>query len=75
VGEYSEFRRKHPDIDIGLLEDAFEKCQGKAPKSIQEAYEHTQNCSWCQKYIENFKRAEKLGLFISKVAFWQVGRY
>jgi len=27
--EYMAFKEKYPDIDIGLMLDAFEKCQGE----------------------------------------------
>jgi len=72
---YFEFKQEHPEVDVGLIRAAFRSCTGRAPKSIQEAYEHTQKCSWCRKYIEDAERAERLGIFISKVRDWQVGRY
>jgi len=74
--EYMAFKEKHPDIDIGLMLDAYEKCQGEWA-TIKKAYEHVyvSKCGWCLKYIENAKKAKELGIFISKVRDWQVGRY
>ena len=74
--EYVIFREKHPDIDIGLMLDAFEKCQGELA-TIEKAYKHIykEKCGRCLKYIENAKAVEESGRLISKVADWQVGRY
>ena len=70
------FKEKHPDIDIGLMMDAYQKCQGEFG-TIEKAYEHVyiSKCRWCLKYIENAKKVEKSGILISKVRDWQVGRY
>lgn len=73
--EYFEFKKNHPEVNIGLIEAAFRSCTGRAPKSIEEAWKHVQKCGWCKKYIENHKKVEKSGVLISKVADWQVGRY
>ena len=73
--EYFDFKKEHPEVDVGLIEIAFIKCQGENPKSIQEAYEHTQKCARYRRYIEDAERANRLGIFISKVRDWQVGRY
>ena len=75
MGEYFEFKRDHPEVDVGLIKAAFRSCTGRAPKSIREAYEHTQKCGRCRRYVEDAERAERLGIFISKVRDWQVGRY
>jgi len=74
--EYMAFKEKYPDIDIGLMLDAFEKCQGEFA-TIKKAYKHVyeEKCGWCLKFIENAKRVEESGILISKVADWQVGRY
>jgi len=74
--EYMVFREKHPDIDIGLMLDAFEKCQGELA-TIKKAYKHiyVDKCGRCLKYIENAKAVEESGILISKVCDWQVGRY
>ena len=74
--DYLQFEKEHPEIDVALMEDAYEKCQGKQA-TLKEIYEHVygRRCSWCQTYIRNSKAVEKSGKFISKVADWQVGRY
>ncbi len=74
--DYVRFKKEHPEIDVELMEDAYEKCQGK-PATIEKAYKHVyeEKCGWCLKYIENAKKVEKSGILISKVRDWQVGRY
>jgi len=76
-GEYFEFLKKHPEIDIGLMLDTFEKCQGKQPKDLQEAYNHVYegNCRWCKKRIELWEEAQRNRRWMSEVRDWQVGRY
>jgi len=72
--EYMAFKKEHPEIDIGLMIDAYQKCQGKSG-TIKEIYEHVSKCRWCSKFIENAKKVEESGILISKVRDWQVGRY
>jgi len=79
--DYWEFKKKHPEIDVGLMLDAYQKCPYKKPRvdfgTIKKAYKHiyVTKCGWCLKYIENAKKLEESGVLISKVRDWQVGRY
>ena len=74
--DYLQFEKEHPEIDVALMEDAYEKCQGE-PATIKKAYKHVyeNKCGRCLKYIENAKAVEESGILISKVRDWQVGRY
>jgi len=45
---------------------AYAKCQGKAPKNVDEAREHVIHCGWCKKHFTLCNLAKENKVFINQ---------